>query len=126
MIKITDYMTRPVITVKPTETVRGAVKRMDHYNIGSLVVIDAKKKPVSIVTERDIIRKVLAKKLDLDKTTVAQIMTKKVQTIRSDGTLIEIASVMKAHTMRRIVVTDKNGKAIGVVTSKDLVDILCT
>ncbi len=119
-------MTKPVVIVKSTETIRGAVKKMDQYNIGSLIVVDALKKPVGIMTERDIIRKVLAANLDLDKTTIERIMTKKVMTVRVDGTLIEVASIMKAHTMRRIVVVDKAGKAIGVVTSKDLVDILCT
>ncbi len=126
MIKITDYMTKPVVTVKATETIRGAVKKMDHYNIGSLIVVDGSKKPVGIMTERDIIRKALAANLDLDKTSIAKIMTKKVMTVRMEGTLIEVASIMKAHTMRRIVVVDKSGKAVGVVTSKDLVDILCT
>ncbi len=126
MIKITDYMTKPVVTIKATETIRGAVKKMDHYNIGSLIVVDALKKPVGIMTERDIIRKALAANLDLEKTSITKIMTKKVMTVRMDGTLIEVASIMKAHTMRRIVVVDKSGKAVGVVTSKDLVDILCT
>jgi CBS domain-containing protein len=125
MIKITDYMSRPVITVKRTDTIRFAVKKMDQYNIGSLVVTDGKK-PVGIVTERDIVRKALAKGLDVDAARVSKIMTVKLHTIGLNGTLIEVASIMKSHAMRRIIVLNKKGEAVGIVTSKDLVDILCT
>jgi CBS domain-containing protein len=125
MIKITDYMTAPVITVKLDDTVRTAAQKMDKHNIGSLVVVE-NKKPVGIITERDIIRKVLAKKQDIDTTLVSKIMTKKVETITPQGTLVEVASIMKSHTMRRIVVINNKGEVVGIVTSKDLIDILCT
>ena len=125
MIKITDYMSKPVITVKPGESIRAAVKKMDQYNIGSVIVVDGKK-PVGIMTERDILRKAIAKGLDLDKTVVEKIMTSKLQTATEDATLIEVASVMKRHTMRRIVVVSKKGDVVGIVTSKDLIDLLCT
>jgi CBS domain-containing protein len=125
MIKITDYMTRPVITAKPADTIRAAVTKLNHYNIGSLVIMD-RQKVAGIVTERDVIRKAIANRLDLDKTPVSRIMTGKVQTIRANGTLIEIASLMKSHSMRRIVVIGTNNRPVGVVTSKDLIDILCT
>ena len=125
MIKISDYMTRPVITAKKTDSIRAAVVKMDHYNIGSLIIVDGKK-PVGIMTERDIMRKAISRKLDLDKTPVSKIMTKKIETVTEKATLIEIASMMKAHTMRRIVVINHKGDVIGVVTSKDLIDILCT
>jgi CBS domain-containing protein len=126
MIKITEYMTKPVITVKPTDSIRDAVIKMDHYNIGSVIVADKDKKPQGIMTERDIMRKAIAKGIDLDKTTVDKIMTKKIETVTETATLIEIASLMKTHTMRRIVVVNKKGEVSGIVTSKDLIDILCT
>lgn len=125
MIKITDYMTRPVITTKLTDSIRAAVTKMDHYNIGSLIVMKGKD-VVGIVTERDVIRKAVARKVDLDKMPISKIMTSKVHTIRVNGSLIEVASIMKSHSMRRIVVIGKNNKPVGVVTSKDLIDILCT
>jgi CBS domain-containing protein len=125
MIKITDYMSRPVITVKPTDTIRAAVKKMDQYNIGCLVVTSGKK-PVGIMTERDVLRKVVVKNTDLDKTPVSKIMTPKVQTVTLQASLIEIASVMKSHSLRRIVVVNKSGEVAGIVTSRDLIDILTT
>lgn len=125
MIKISDYMTSPVITAKRTDSIRATVVKMDHYNIGSLVIVD-NKKPVGIMTERDVLRKAVAKKMDLDKTPCEKIMTKKIETVTERATLIEIASMMKAKTMRRIVVVNKKGEVAGIVTSKDLIDILCT
>ncbi len=118
-------MSKPVITIKPTDSIRIAAKKMDSYNIGSLVVVDSRK-PVGIVTERDILRKGVAKGLELEKATVAKIMTPKVQTVTTAASLIEIASLMKSHTMRRLVVVDKKGSVAGIVTSKDLIDLLTT
>jgi CBS domain-containing protein len=125
MIKITEYMTKPVVAAKPTDSIRTIVKRMDHYNIGSLVIANGKK-PVGIVTERDVIRKAVAKGLDMDEVPVSKIMTTNVRTVTEQATLIEIASIMKTHSMRRIVVVNKKGDATGIVTTKDLVDLLCT
>jgi len=124
MIKITDYMTKPVITVQADESIRQAAAKMDKNDIGSLVVVD-NKAPVGIMTERDIFRKAIAKKLDLDATKVEQIMTKDVKTVTEAATLLEVASLMKQHTMRRIVVVDKKDEVVGIVTSKDLIDLLC-
>jgi CBS domain-containing protein len=125
MIKITDYMTRPVITAKRTDTIRAAAIKMDQYNIGSVVIVDGKK-PIGIMTERDVMRKAVAKKVDLDTTPVDKIMSKKLETVTERATLIEIASIMKAKTMRRIVVINAKGEVSGIVTSKDLIDILTT
>jgi CBS domain-containing protein len=125
MIKITDYMTSPVITAKRTDSIRTAVIKMDQYNIGSLVIVDDKR-PVGIMTERDVMRKAVARKVDLDTTSVDKIMTKKLETVTDKATLIEIAGLMKAKTMRRIVVVNAKGEVAGIVTSKDLIDILCT
>jgi CBS domain-containing protein len=125
MIKITDYMTQPVITAKPSDTVKAVIDKMNHYNIGSLVVVE-KNKLAGIITERDVLRKAFANKLDLEKTPIKKIMTTGVHTIKLSGSLIEVASMMKSHSMRRIVVIDNKGKPIGMVTSKDLIDILCT
>lgn len=124
MIKITEYMTKPVITAKQTDTLRQVVTKMDQYNIGSIVIADGKK-PVGIVTERDIVRKAIAKKLDVDKTLAEKIMTKDLQTVTEVATLIEIASIMKMHSLRRIIVINKKGEFVGIVTNRDLVDILC-
>jgi CBS domain-containing protein len=125
MIKITDYMSKPVISAKPTDSIRAIAKKMDSYNIGSLVLVDGKR-PIGIVTERDVMRKAIAKTIDLDKTPVSRIMTPKVQTVTTAASLIEIASLMKSHTLRRIVVVNNKGELAGIVTSKDLIDLLTT
>ncbi len=124
MIKLTDYMSKPVITVKPTDSIKAVAKKMDSYNIGSMVVTEGKK-PVGIVTERDIIRKVVAKGLGTEGP-ISKVMTAKVQTVTQSATLIEIASLMKSHTMRRLVVVNGKNEVVGIVTSKDLIDLLTT
>jgi len=123
MIKITEYMSKPIISADNKDTIRDAVTKMAKHDIGSIIIVE-NKKPIGIVTERDILR-VVAKKLDLD-TPINKIMTKNVATVTESATVIDIASLMKKRVVRRIVVVNKKGEVIGIVTSKDLIDILCT
>lgn len=123
MIRIIDYMSKPAITEQKESSIRQAVIKMDKHNIGSLIITE-NKKPIGIMTERDVFRKAIAKKLDLDKTAVERIMTKGVMTVTEVATLLEVASLMKKQDMRRIVVVNMKGEVIGIVTSKDLIDLL--
>lgn len=117
-------MSEPVLTAKGTDTIRVAAVKMDQFDVGCLIVVDGKK-PIGIVTERDVLRKATAKKVDIDKATVESIMSSNIQSVTAAASLIEIASIMKTRTLRRIAVVNKKGELIGIVTSKDLIDILC-
>lgn len=122
MIKTEEYMSHPVVTIKGDETVGEMTRLMDGKNIGSLLVMDGQN-IAGIVTERDVVRKIVAKKGNAEDTPVSKIMTKKVITVDKSASLMEIAALMKQHTMRRIVVTHEN-KPVGIITSRDLIDLL--
>ncbi len=92
---------------------------MKEKGIGSLIVSDSKEQPLGIVTETDIIYKVVASRLPLD-TRVKDIMTKDLKTIKEDETVDQAARVMAVHRIRRLpVVRDK--KLVGIVALKDVV-----
>src|SRR5512137_3194804 len=73
-LKVDDIMSRRVITTTPETTMFQAAKTMGEKHIGSLVVVKYKT-PVAIVTERDLLSRVLATGMDLRKTVVGDVMS---------------------------------------------------
>jgi len=115
-------MSKPVKSVKKTLSLREAIKIMDDDNIGVLPVVEDNK-PIGVVTERDILRRVVAKDLDIDKKTVEDIMTKNPITIDHDSSILEATRLMSENNFRRLIVV-KNGKLVGLVTAKDVIEVL--
>jgi len=121
-IKIKDIMSAPVRTVKETEKVSEAAKKMDRHEIGGIIVVDKKGKPVGIITERDIVKRVVAKNLLPSKVKAASIMSKPLATIGPNKDISEAAKTMRRLKIRRLGVMEET-KLVGVITSKDIVDI---
>ena len=124
IIKIEDWMSKPVRRVTKDISLRKAIKLMDENNIGVLPIVE-NDKPIGVITERDILRRVVAKGLDLDKKTVEDIMTKNPITIEHDASILEVTRLMSENNFRRLLVV-KNGKLVGVVTAKDVIEVMST
>ncbi|MFH1506382.1 MAG: CBS domain-containing protein [archaeon] len=122
MIKLEDWMSKPVITIDPDKTVMQGIKFMKQHDIGALVMVDAKKKPIGILTERDILRLVSEGK-DLVKLKIQEVMTKGVKSVDVDATVLEVSKIMHTHGFRRIVIT-KNGQLVGIMTDKNLIELM--
>jgi CBS domain-containing protein len=122
ILKIEDWMSKPVKSTTKETPLRKAIKIMDEFNIGSLPVVE-NDKPVGVLTERDILRRVVAKDVDVDKKTVADIMTKNPVTIQHDASILEATRMMSENNFRRLLVV-KNGKLIGVATAKDIIEVM--
>jgi CBS domain-containing protein len=82
-------------------------------------VIINKELPIGIVTERDIVRRVVAKKLPLD-TKISQIMSQSLITVDADASLKEAARLMSSNKIRRLPVLKQN-KLVGIVVASDFV-----
>lgn len=122
IIKIEDWMSKPVKSVTKDISVKKAVSIMDQGNIGVLPVVE-NEKPIGVITERDILRRVIAKEIDMDKTKVESIMTKNPVTIEHDSSILEATRLMSENNFRRLLVV-KNGKLVGVVTAKDVIEVM--
>jgi CBS domain-containing protein len=116
--KVDDIMSRRVITTTPETTMIQAAKIMGEKHIGSLVVIKFKT-PVAIVTERDLLSKVLACNLDLKKTLVGQVMSYPLIKICPPFEIREAARTMINKKGRLVVFVC--GKLAGIVTASDLI-----
>ena len=118
---VKDAMNKKVIITKPDATVRDAARVMTKYRIGSLLVVE-KEKLMGIVTELDIIWKVVAGDLDPNITLVQDIMTKKVIAIKSDRTLEDATHVMVEKKIKKLPVLENN-KLVGILTATDLISV---
>lgn len=122
MIKTAEYMSHPVITAPVSNSVLDIARLMNRHNIGSIILMDGED-IAGIVTERDIIRKVVSQEDDPAQVKAAEVMTEDVRTVTKDASVMEVSAEMKEHTMRRVVVTD-NGKPYGIITSRDIIGLL--
>src|SRR5215470_6799476 len=109
---------RPIVSLDRNSNTRDGANKMMEENIGSIVVSDSGNY-VGIVTERDLVKKVIALGRDPSKTTLGEIMTSPLVTIEADRGLGEATSLMLQRGIRRLVAVDK-GKILGIFTQRDL------
>lgn len=115
--KLEHVMSSPVITIESKENVGSAAKIMVQHDIGSVVVVEGKR-PIGIMTERDITKEVV-KGNGLLKVPVKNIMTKKLVTAKPEMSLQEAFELMLRNKIRRLPVLE-NDNLVGIVTEKDL------
>lgn len=108
-------------------SIQEAARLMREYHVGDLVVterMDGKRKPVGIVTDRDIVIEVLAQGLDPARLSVEDIMSPDLVTVREQEGLFETIRIMRAKGIRRIPVVDSEGALAGIVAVDDLIELL--
>ena len=108
-----------VITVDPGATVRDACRLFRDRNIGSLVVFDGMTYS-GILTERDVVKRVVAEERDPAATLVADVMTPKIVTVRPDDPIEVVESTMRRERIRHVVVTDEGSGVVGIVSIGDV------
>jgi CBS domain-containing protein len=132
---VKHVMTTPLITVKEDTCIPMIAKLMEHYRIGSVVVTSEKEKALGIITEKDLVVRILAKitnkglvkrvlgeDIHIGKLTANEVMTSPLFVINPDKTLVEAARKMRRHNIRRLGVTSK-GKLIGIISNKDILTV---
>jgi CBS domain-containing protein len=117
------YLHAPCVAA-PTTSARYAARMMHESHIGSLVVIDDKKQPIGVVTDRDLALYVLTNELDAEATTIGDCMSAPPVTLPASASLSEASKVMRKHGVRRLPIIDDAGKLVGIITGDDLVLLL--
>jgi len=107
-----------LLSVTPKTTVREAARYMDARNVASVLVLDAGGRLLGIFTERDLLRRVVAKGRDPEKTPIAEVMTATPHTIGPEATTLQAMRTMHEHKVRHLAVTD-GGRAVGVLSIRD-------
>jgi CBS domain-containing protein len=115
---------RRVITCNPGLSVQEAAQMMCNYRIGSLIAVDAQRRPVGIITDADLRRKIVAKGADPGTVSVAEIMSQPVFTLPEGQTLAELTVVMMEKKIRHFCITEDGtpqSPVTGVISERDMV-----
>ena len=117
-----EYRTKPAPLVRPpSATVFEAVGAMSELNYGSVVVVDEQDRVIGMVTERDIMNKLVGKGLDAKTTRLSDIMTPNPRLARPSDDMLDWLRIMSNERFRRLPVVDENGKIDTVFTQGDFV-----
>ena len=119
-VKVGDCMQQSLAVINGDASVSDAAKAMKAKKVGSLLVIDSKKNPFAIITERDIVWKAVAKGKTGQK--VRAFASRPLIRISAGADISEAAKVMRDKDVKRLVVADE-GKVIGIISEKDMVRI---
>ena len=115
--------TRVLATASPDDTIRTAAQRMAEFDVGALVVLnkeDRATRAVGVLTDRDIVLRCVADGLSPELTTVSEIMTTPVFTVRDETSIAEALAKMAAAGTRRLVVVAEGDRVAGVLTLDDI------
>jgi CBS domain-containing protein len=120
-VELDNIMINKVITTKKETTVKDAVKLMNKYEIGCLVVVE-NGKPVGIITERDLLKRVLAKSKELRNIKVTEIMSKQLVSVPPNMEIEEATKLMIKKKIKKLPIVKKE-KLLGLVTLTDLLRV---
>jgi CBS domain-containing protein len=118
-LRCSDIMTKDVTTCSPLTPVREVADKMDDENVGVIPVID-NGRLIGIVTDRDIVCRVLADGRDTRTTPATVAMSEDIVTCLPDDSIHEAIRKMGEHQVRRIAVCDMNGRLRGIIALADI------
>ncbi|MCE4600198.1 MAG: CBS domain-containing protein [Desulfurococcales archaeon] len=117
---VVSLITKQPIVMKPEDTVDKAVSKMAEENVGSVIIVDDKLKPIGIFTERDLLIKVCAKGLDPSRVKLGDVMTRRLVTIKESEPARRALETMLHFGFRHLPVVDSSGRLVGVISIKDV------
>lgn len=117
-VLVKDIMTKRIITITTDKTVYDAARKMSRARVSTIIVVD-KGKPIGIITDSDIIKKVVAKDLRPSQVKVTEIMSSPIIFAHPEDDLNRVKDLMLKHHIRRLPVI-KGGKLVGIITTSDI------
>ncbi len=121
--KVKDIMTRDVKTIGVEESILTAARIMNKYEISSIIAVE-KGDPAGIVTERDILKRVIAKRKNPETTTISAIMSTPLTTIRSSTLVSRALRKMVKSNIKKLGVTTRTNRLVGILSLTDLMSII--
>lgn len=111
----------PPLTMAADRLVKDAVAEMASRNFGSVIIVDADTKVEGVVTERDILRRLVNENRDPAQTKLSEIMTSDVRCAKADDDMLDWLRIMSNERFRRLPVVDDEGRLVQVLTQGDFV-----
>ncbi len=124
---IGEICSRDVVLAHRQMSVREAARLMREYHVGALVIVEETgegRRPVGVLTDRDIAVGIVAKGLDADALRVDEVMAPQLVTAGERDGVAETMELMRAKGVRRVPVVDARGLLVGIVTADDFVELM--
>jgi CBS domain-containing protein len=115
-----DVMTPDPACCSPNTTLDQIAKLMRQNNCGEIPIVDSANHPVGVVTDRDIVCRVVAEGKNPSGQTAESVMTKPVVCVSSDAKLEDVIATMEEHQIRRVPVVDEGGCCTGIIAQADI------
>ena len=119
---VSEIMIKDVVSIQSDDTVMDACKTYKDKGVGCLVVMK-KNLVVGIVTERDIIERVIIDQKNPKKAKVEEIMSKNIKTVHASATIEKAADIMKKNHIKKLPVI-LNNEIVGIITVTDIANVL--
>jgi CBS domain-containing protein len=121
-MKVKDIMTTTVACCTPDATLQEVARAMCDFDCGEIPVVDGRDtmRPVGVITDRDIACRAVAANKNVATTTVSECMTSPCVSIGPDAGLDACCAVMERYQIRRVLVTDQEGRCCGIVSQADV------
>ena len=120
LVLVRDVMTKEPRVVRRDTSVQEVVATMNKYDISSIIVVEGKR-PVGIVTHKDIISKLVQTRIPPEAVTAREIMSSPIVAIGEDASVEEAARLMSKKRIKKLIVLGSNNELAGIITSSDLV-----
>ena len=116
---------RSVMTANPATcgrdaTLQDVARLMKQNDCGEIPIVDDDRRPLGVITDRDIAVRAIAEGKDPRNASAADYMTSPVATVRDDGKLEDVCKLMEQSQIRRVVVVDQRGSVAGIVAQADI------
>lgn len=124
-LKVGDVMTRSVVVVPFGKTILDVAKIMKRDNVGSIIVVEdsSGKHAKGIITERDLVHKILASGEDPYPVPVEKAMSRPLRVVRPETSLEDSAKAMRENKMKRLPVVNEKNELIGIISEGDVLRV---
>lgn len=123
--KVSEIMTRSIVTVQPSFSVRNVMELMVEKRVGR-VVVSEDGQPVGIFTEQDVLRRVMNRKLDVHKIAIRRVMTTPIHAVPQATPIVDVLGKMYTGRYRHLLVRDDRDPIVGLVSMRRILELAVT
>lgn len=123
MTLVKSIMQRDLVSAGSTESVADAVARLGGKDVGALLVLDDGRIS-GILSERDVLRRVVGRGLDPARTEVGEVATREPTVVRADASIKDCADLIRDSGFRHLPIVDGDQRPVGIISSRDLLQFV--